>query len=348
MPPTFVRADGCVQLGPDVTCDGFSPNSPVRIQSHVHTDHMKDFDRSKGHQQFIVCTEATHDLLCAEFNADLPLRRRQWVIMPADGVYRPVDDLNVRVALFASGHMIGSAISAVVYPDGSHYAYTSDFAWPLPRLPARPDVLIVDATYGDPAKVRNYKLIDVVNRFQQTFLERRTRGSIVLTGHRGRLQYALQLMADLSPGPYLVSKHVADTLGVYMFHQGFHVEAHQLSTPKAAELLAAGHFISLIETRDMTDIHSIEAESKIYLSAFMVPPEDPIRELSNGTTRVALTDHADFHGTVELIRAIQPAHLITDNTRYGNGEALAAFVSAELGISSTSSAEPTSPEWGRH
>ena len=348
MLPTFVRADGCVQLGPDVTCDGFSPSAPVRIQSHVHQDHMKDFERSKGLQQYIVCTEATHGLLCAEFDADLPRRRRQLVVMPSDGVYRPVADSRVLVALFPAGHMIGSAICAIKYPDGAHYAYTSDFAWPLRNLPVRPNVLIVDATYGDPTRIRNYRLADVVNRFQQTILERRNQGSIVITGHRGRLQYALQLMADYCPGPFLVSKHVADTLAVYMHHQGFHVQAHNLSSEEARSLMRTGSFISLIETRDKTDLHSINADTRIFLSAFMVPREDPVLELSNGTIRIALTDHADFHGTIELIKAVEPACVVADSTRGGNGESLAEFVSSELGIPSTSNVAPTSPEWGCH
>ena len=237
MSATFVRADGCVQMGPAVTCDGFSPNSPVRIQSHVHVDHLKDFERSKGHQRFIVCTQATRDLLCAEWDADLPRRRRQWKVMPTDGIYRQMPDLDVQVALFASGHMVGSAIGATKYPDGSHYAVTSDFAWPLQNLPVRPDVLVVDATYGNPANARNYSSEDVIRRFQRVILEQRNKGSVVVTGHRGRLQYALQMMADLFTGPFLVSRHVADTLDVYMRYQGFHVQVHQLSTPPSS-----GHY----------------------------------------------------------------------------------------------------------
>ena len=344
----FIRADGCVQLGSDVTCDGFSPNSSIRIQSHVHTDHLKDFDRSKGHQRFIVCTRATQDLLCAEFNADLPGRRRQWTVMAADGHYRTVGDLDAQIALFPSGHMIGSAISATKYPDGSHYAFTSDFAWPLQNLPFRPDVLVVDSTYGDPANVRNYSPRDVIRQFREVIQEQHNRGSVVVTGHRGRLQYALQLMADLISGPYLVSKHVADTLDEYMRHQGFHTDTHLLTSSEATTIMDDGRFVCLTETRDRTDLLTVQAESRIFLSAFMVPREEPVLTLSNGVTRIALTDHADFHGTIDLVRAVEPAYLIADSTRGGNGDALAAFVKAELGIPSTSFAEPTSQAWGMH
>lgn len=348
MGAAFVRADGCVQLGPNVTCDGFMPGVAVRIQSHVHVDHMKDFERSKGHQRLIVCTQATHDLLCAEFDADLPRRRRQWVKLAADGTYHALDDLDVQVALFPSGHMVGSAIAAVKYPDGTHYAFTSDFAWPLRKVPIRPDVLVVDATYGNPASVRNYRPAEVVRRLQQVVRQEYGRGRVVVTGHRGRLQYALQVLVDVLPGPYLVSRHVADTLEEYMQHQGFHAEARLLSSPEGARIMASGPYICLIETRDRTDLLATQAERRVFLSAFMVPREDPVLELPNGVIRIALTDHADFDGTIQLIKAVQPASLVADSTRGGNADALAAYVSAELGIPATSLAVPTSRAWGMH
>lgn len=309
---------------------------------------MKDFERSKGHQKYIVCTQATYDLLCAEFNADLPLRRQQWRIMPLDGMYRRIPDIDVSIALFPAAHMIGSAIAAVLYPDGLQYVYSSDFAWPLVNLPVRPDVLIVDATYGNPANIRNYNPAEVVNRFQQLIVEKRSEGAIVVTGHRGRLQYALQLMADLFNGPFVVSKHVANTLNTYMLHQNFHADTYELSTPEATAIMSEGRFISLIETRDRTYLHSTTPEHRIFLSAYMVPSEDPVMVLANGVTRLALTDHADFQGTIALIEAIQPKRLIADGTRAGNAEALAGFVQSELGIPASSCVEPTSPAWGMH
>ena len=110
----------------------------------------------------------------------------------------------------------------------------------------------------------------------------------------------------------------------------------------------AGRFVCLIETRDRTDLLSVQAENRIFLSAFMVPREDPVRMLPNGVVRIALTDHADFHGTIELIKAVEPACLIADSTRGGSGDTLAAFVTAELGIRASSFAIPTSQAWGMH
>jgi hypothetical protein len=68
-----VRASGVILLGQDVSCDGFHRDYRVRVQTHVHVDHMSHFETSKGLQD-IILTDATFQLLNAEFNADIPVR----------------------------------------------------------------------------------------------------------------------------------------------------------------------------------------------------------------------------------------------------------------------------------
>lgn len=348
----YVRADGCVRLGSSVTCDGFCPDTKVRIQSHVHHDHLKDLERSKGHQLKIACTRETYELLCAEFDADLPFRRSQWAILPVDGKYRSVIESEpVEIAFYPSGHMIGSVISSVRYKDGVEYVYTSDFSWPLHNLPNRPDVLVVDATYGDPSNVRRYNENQVIEELLDFVRSRWAKGSILFSGYRGRLQYALQLISDMIAGPILVSRHVFDTLKVYMNYQNFNVDTHLLGSPEALDIIQSNErFLCFVEARDRTDIFSMRpiAATNIFLSAFMVPREEPLVTLSNDLTRVAFTDHADFFGTIELIRAISPRHIIADGTRGGNADVLANYVVSELDIPACSRVIPTSNEWGHH
>ena len=45
-----VAASGGVLLGSSVVCDGFQSDRPVRVQTHVHDDHMADCETSKGFQ----------------------------------------------------------------------------------------------------------------------------------------------------------------------------------------------------------------------------------------------------------------------------------------------------------
>jgi hypothetical protein len=51
--------------------------------------------------------------------------------------------------------------------------------------------------------------------------------------------------------------------------------------------------------------------------------DDPVLEYSDTAYRVALSDHADFEGTLEYISATGAKAVVTDNTRGGNAIALA-------------------------
>ena len=61
-PIVDVLASGAVCLGSKVVCDGFAEGYPFRVQTHIHDDHMGEFDKSKGFQDFLMSPE-TYALL---------------------------------------------------------------------------------------------------------------------------------------------------------------------------------------------------------------------------------------------------------------------------------------------
>jgi hypothetical protein len=84
----------------------------------------------------------------------------------------------------------------------------------------------------------------------------------------------------------------------------------------------------------------------ITLSAYMAKPNDPVMEYSERSFSVALSNHADFDGTLEYIRATGARYVVTDNTRGGHGVELAQEVTRRLGIPARPSTASTSREWG--
>lgn len=72
-PVVDVFGDGTIRLGPGTVCDGYAPGYPFRVQTHVHDDHMVEFDKSKGEQDLFMSSE-TRALLIAERNEDLEFR----------------------------------------------------------------------------------------------------------------------------------------------------------------------------------------------------------------------------------------------------------------------------------
>ena len=49
-----VTSSGAILLGDHVVCDGFQHDRSSRVQTHVHDDHMHDFERSKGLQNRLL------------------------------------------------------------------------------------------------------------------------------------------------------------------------------------------------------------------------------------------------------------------------------------------------------
>lgn len=184
-PPVDVTPAGTILLGDRVCCDGDHRDYPVRVQTHVHMDHMADFNRSKGEQD-ICLTEPTRHLLALE-QVDLPCRNNVRVLAP--GHSHLVGDTAVTLA--SSGHMLGSVQVRVELPDGRAVGYSGDFAWPLDEV-IRVNQLVVDSTYGSPQNKREYDQAAAEARFLELIDRLLKRGPVNVLAHRGKLQRAMQ------------------------------------------------------------------------------------------------------------------------------------------------------------
>ena len=52
--PVRVSPNGGIVLGENVVCDGFVSDVPIRVQTHIHSDHMGGFESSKGYQSIVT------------------------------------------------------------------------------------------------------------------------------------------------------------------------------------------------------------------------------------------------------------------------------------------------------
>ena len=78
----------------------------------------------------------------------------------------------------------------------------------------------------------------------------------------------------------------------------------------------------------------------------MVQPNDPILEYGAHSFRVALSDHADFDGTLAYVEATGARHVVTDNTRGGKAIVLADELRRRLGIAAKPSSNKATKDWG--
>lgn len=109
--------------------------------------------------------------------------------------------------------------------------------------------------------------------------------------------------------------------------------------------MSEGVFIRLYGHTDQFPVDPHPA-STIHLSAFATNPNDPILEYSVRACRVALTDHADFDGTLAYVEATSAKYVVTDNTRPGYAIELAQELRSRLNIDARPSSNVATLEWG--
>jgi putative mRNA 3-end processing factor len=337
-PPVNVTAKSAVSLGQFVTCDGFIYDTPYRVQTHVHQDHMRDWGTSKGTQD-IFMSKATRDLLIAEYGADLPYRTNVIGVDYGQPVVLP----ECQIELVPSGHMLGGAQVSVCLPDGQRLGYSSDFSWPLDQV-IKVDYLVVDSTYGSPDVRRQYSQSSVNERFLELVSKKMRQGPLIIQGFRGTLERALILLDAEIKLPLVASSRFTKELEVYRKY-GYSIgDFYTVDSSIGQELVNTRSSIRLV--RKGEQLPEIPGAVTISLSAYMSDPKDPVMEYSESAYSIAMTDHADFDGTLSYIRETGAKHVVTDNCRGPYAVELANEVRRLLSIEAQPSNGEFTREWG--
>ena len=328
---------GAVRLGSNTVCDGYAMGYAFRVQSHPHDDHMAEFDKSKGEQDLFMSPE-TRQLLIAERNADLEYRDN--LIPLGRGLKRELSDGSM-LTLLPSGHMLGSCQVALELSGGIRCGYSGDFAWPLDDV-IQVDELVVDSTYGSPTSVRGYTQNEAESCLLEVVCQALRRGSVHVKAHRGTIERVLQVVAGNVAVPILASSRLIGEVEVYQSH-GFGGERLvALDSAVGRAMLNERSYIRLYSKGDSFGNELIEGTS-ITCSAYMVGTDHPLLQFSERAYRVALSNHADFEGTLAYVEATGAKRIVTDNTR-SHGVDLAIAINERLrGVLATPSTNCPAP-----
>lgn len=335
-----VTGSGAVLLGDRVVCDGFQRDRSCRVQTHVHDDHMGEFERSKGLQNLYM-SDATRSLLIAEFNADLQYRDN--VIALAHGKTFSCDGGHVK--LLSSGHMLGAVQVELETPDGRRLGYSGDFHWPVDDV-IRVDALVVDSTYGNEVSVRSYSQAEAETSFLQLVFRKLGKGAVHVKGNRGTIQRAMEVLSGNVDVPVIASARLCRDVLVYQRFGCAVCDVTSATSDEGKEVMKGTKYVRLYSKGDRSPVDLEEDDAKIVLTAFMNKTSDPVMEFSDRSYSVALSDHADFGGTLEYIAATGAKYVVTDNTRRGGAVELALAIKRRLGIEARPSSNLESLEWG--
>ena len=289
--------------GTRVVCDADNPDGDVNVVSHAHGDHLPAGERT---------------VVCSELTAALGTARRE------EPLHRTTDD---RIELLPAGHVAGSRAVVVTDPDGTRYCYTGDVCT-RSRLylegfePPDVDVLVTEATYGEP----EYVFPDhdnVAAEIDEWLTE--TEESVLLFGYAlGRAQ-KLQLLADSA------GKQVYTTDAVQRVNDA--IEAHlDVDFPaddygEDTDLDAGDALVLPMTTARIDWIERLAEEAGAVTAGFSGWAIDSsYRFRGDFDAAFPLSDHCDFEELCGLVDAADPERVYT---QHGSGDALAEHLTSE-------------------
>ncbi len=276
--------------GTRVVCDADDPDGDVAVVSHAHGDHLPTSDTTA---------------VCSELTAAIGTTRM-------DGELRASSD--PRIELRPAGHVAGSRAVLVDDPDGTRYCYTGDVCTRSRNYldgfdPPDADVLVVEATYGEPAyEFPPHESVagEIVDWLQNT------PEPVLLLGYAfGRAQ-KLQVLAERAG-----RARVLTTDGVLRINDP--IEA-ALDIDFPAESfddtdLRAGDALVLPMTSGRIDwVDRLASESGAITAGFSGwAIDDSFRFRGDFDVTFPLSDHCDFTELVELVDRVDPDRVYTQH-----------------------------------
>jgi len=206
--------------------------------------------------------------------------------------------------------------------------YTSDFR--LRNTPViETDVLVIEATYGSPRRVRNFKgsLEDLFVSLVETGLKK---SPVYVFGYHGKLQETMQILHTAQVKvPFVMPEKVFHVSKICERH-GMRLGRLLSSSGDEGKKILQSHDPYVAFYHMGSKVRVGEDAFRIYVSGWEF--STPCREVSRNEYTIALSDHSDFNGLLQYVKESKPKLVITDNYRVGDAEMLAKEIFSRLGI----------------
>lgn len=267
---------------------------PKSFVSHAHSDHI-------GRHDLAILTPPT-----ATFYTHRAGRRATWSLAFGEAVAMG----RAAVELRPAGHVLGSAQLLATCPDGRRIVYTGDFklrphGCNIPADVVRADVLITEATYGDPfwrfpsADAAARQLLESVGRALARGVT-----PVVLGYALGKAQVALHLLSHAGLRVQ-VHRHVMPYVRLYEQH-GIRFGAYEPVDIRSA----AGSVVVAPAGAQRTSFPSLlGATHTIMLSGWGLDPHARYRY--GVDEMIPMSDHADFDELLGYVGESAPSRVYT-------------------------------------
>lgn len=322
-----ITRQGAVLLGRYVVCDGFEWDRKIAIVTHIHSDHTVHFERCLGYYDLIFCSPETKELLIT-LEGDWLRLRRNLISLPYENPYSYKEEC---ITLHPARHILGSSQVLVEDQDGVRIVCTGDFDFPTTN-PIEADVLVLDATFGDPTQVAKHSRDEIIECLVSTVKKELETSSVCILSHRGKLQQVMNILNDTGLTiPFLCEHDIFEMCETYQ-NCGVNMgSVLSLKDNAAQEVIERGerHITFHLLGRKLELLPPIHY-TKIRVSRWGTT--ESFYRVADDYCIVALSDHADFNGILEYVRQSRPKLVITDNYRAGSADSLAQAIRNELHI----------------
>lgn len=322
-----VTNNGSILLGKYVVCDGFEWDREVAVYTHIHADHIKNFETCLGVYPVILCSPETKELIMA-LKGKISLGiRRNFIALPYKQTYEYKDE---RITLYPNKHILGAVQVLVEDGEGARIAYSGEFYFPTTK-PIKSDVLVLDATFGDPSQITRCTREEIIDWLVTLVKKELKKASLCIIGHRGKLQEVMEILTKSKIGVPFLCEPIEYRLCCAYQESGVDLgQVISLGDDAAKRVISSGerHILFYLLGPTLHRLPSVKY-TKIRVSRWGTTAE-PFCKTGKDFFVVALSDHADFNGTMEFVRKSEPSLVITDNSRGGSAEALAQAIKEQL------------------
>ncbi len=298
----YVNNVGAIVLEDKVVCDAYDRFRAYMIVTHAHYDHMIGLRKALRRRAKVITTPPTKDLIVA-----LGKARSDEILSIDYGRYYHISEGKMK--LIKANHILGSA--QVIYEkDEVLIAYTGDFRQPGTPIIEDPDILIIEATYGNPSFVRP-SLEDIYNAFLRLVKRGLNAGRVNIFGYHGKIQEAMEVIRREIPDvPFLTSRRIYNLSKVAMKHGMKIGTVIPIDSEEASEILRDGEYIVFYHSNYF---RRIRQGVNILLTGWNY--KRVVRKISSRNFVVSLSGHADFKQLMEYVEISKPRFLIIDKSR---------------------------------
>lgn len=280
-----------------ISLDRKEADSDMDFVSHAHSDHVAAVRRSRS----ILASAQTIQLI--ERTQNLSIQNR-------------AEYDNVSLRLVEAGHMLGSRQLCIDDRiGGNRITYTGDFQTvksktsnPIEILDT--DTLIMDSTYSE-SFVRFDDKFEVESALQDWTLKRLNDGIVIFSAYAmGKAQELISIFNAAGIKP-IVSRKICTVSSVYV-KNGIPLGYSSAYEPDSDySSIVRGNFVGITDSRNLALLKAglERAHNKKVYTAMATGFAKMFR--FNTDAQFALSDHADFHQSVEYIEATKAKKVFT-------------------------------------